>query len=242
MTTYNRPGRGVYLTNTTEALIPHGSPIVLDGYVGVAIRQKADTFLTGLTKGVTQIAKGEDFFLMTKGILEAPMPEPEEPPSLGEAVYFTEAGVLVIASASGANEVQTIKFSGVEVPEEAEEAGFFLTFNGKKTALIPWEPTAKAVEEALEALEGIGEGDVKVEKKETTYIVYFEGALKETNVKQLEVETSELGEKALVAVTTPTPGGDYTALGRVYELPGEGRGVAAGMFRIDVDQKGGMVV
>lgn len=63
-----RPGSGVYVTNGEGSTLEHGQVATQDGFVGVAVKQKARSFADGLTLQAI-IDKGEDYFLITKGVV-----------------------------------------------------------------------------------------------------------------------------------------------------------------------------
>jgi hypothetical protein len=70
---------------------------------------------------------------------------------------------------------------------------FTLTFEGQTTPPIPYDALAATVQGDLEALSPIGVGNVRVvEVRGHFLLVEFQGALKETNVPQLEVDSSGL--------------------------------------------------
>jgi hypothetical protein len=96
---YDRPGRGVYVTNTaTSAAIQHGSPQAEKNYVGVAVKQVATGWDSTVAKQ-SEIEDDEAYFLITKGVVQV-----ADPGGLnkGDAVYITVAtGVLTGSSGSG---------------------------------------------------------------------------------------------------------------------------------------------
>lgn len=61
-----RPGNGHYATLTKDPVLKHGGVCEEDGFVGVAIKQKARGFAAGMS-GQAVIDKGEEFFIVTKG-------------------------------------------------------------------------------------------------------------------------------------------------------------------------------
>jgi Uncharacterized conserved protein (DUF2190) len=87
---YNRPGRGVYVTNGEAATITHGSPAYIDGFAGVAVKQKARDWNEAVALAAV-IDKKEDFFLVVKDVVEVPVGE-LEPEELGELLYFDKEG------------------------------------------------------------------------------------------------------------------------------------------------------
>lgn len=69
---YNRPGNIFYTTNASGGNIPHGSAVLSEGRVGVAIKQKGNLWSAGATAVNTplNIANGEDFAMVVKGIVQ----------------------------------------------------------------------------------------------------------------------------------------------------------------------------
>jgi len=69
---YSRPGRGVYVRNTsTSAAISHGQPSKESNFVGVAYKQAQPGF-NSLIADASSIADDEDYFLVTKGVVQVP--------------------------------------------------------------------------------------------------------------------------------------------------------------------------
>lgn len=65
--TPNRPGRGVYVTNTTQsAALEHGQPVKEGRFVGVAVKQKAPGW-DSVVADATVIEDDEEYFLIVKG-------------------------------------------------------------------------------------------------------------------------------------------------------------------------------
>lgn len=93
---YNRPGRGVYVTNTeTSAAIDHGDTVIQGSFVGVAVKQQATDWDAGVAD-VTVIADDENYFLITKGVVQVTMATVTQ----GAEVYLTSANALTL-TASG---------------------------------------------------------------------------------------------------------------------------------------------
>lgn len=67
---YNRPGRGVYVTNNGTTRV-NGDPVALNNIVGVCIKQKAPV-PPSLPVDAKTIQAGEDFFIVAKGIVQVP--------------------------------------------------------------------------------------------------------------------------------------------------------------------------
>lgn len=106
----------------------------------------------------------------------------------------------------GTNEVQSVKV-------QATGGTYKLTFETKQTAAIAFDATAAQVKAALEALDNIAKGDVKVtggpgdEGGTKPYVVTFEGAYADKNVGSLTADATALtGGEHKVTVTTSTAG------------------------------------
>lgn len=65
---YSRPGYMYYATAATTHL--HGVPVVYDGVPGVAVKQKAPASGAGSGTPQKEIANGEQFAIITKGIVQ----------------------------------------------------------------------------------------------------------------------------------------------------------------------------
>lgn len=90
---YNRPGPGVYVTNPT-APIPHGSPQTVNGFAGVAVKQKTRLWSDAYSIAAT-IDIGEPYFLITKGVVQVGNADPGiAAAAVGTPIYITTAGVL----------------------------------------------------------------------------------------------------------------------------------------------------
>lgn len=85
---YERPGAGYYPAAATKA-VNHNDPVVEDGVVGVAVKQKAPNPETGLTN-IQQIAIGEAFHIRVKGIKQVPL-QSITSPAKGDPVYIIAA-------------------------------------------------------------------------------------------------------------------------------------------------------
>jgi len=93
---YNRPGRGVYVTNTTaSAAIDHGKPVKEGNFVGIAVKQVSPGFDSTIADAST-IEDDEDYFLITKGIVQVAEVAGF---AVGEAIYITSANALTETSA-----------------------------------------------------------------------------------------------------------------------------------------------
>lgn len=106
----------------------------------------------------------------------------------------------------GTNEVQTVTVTG-----EPGGGTFTLTFAGQTTSAIAYNATAAAVEDALEALSNVDEGDVSVSGSAGgPYTLTFaeQGQYGGQNVAQLTASGASLtgGTSPDVAVATTTGG------------------------------------
>jgi len=63
---YTNSRHGVYVTNGTGGTIKHGIPAIVNGVVGIAIKQKPRSWSEGLVVA-DQIDDGETFFLQAHG-------------------------------------------------------------------------------------------------------------------------------------------------------------------------------
>lgn len=69
---------------------------------------------------------------------------------------------------------------------------FTLTYSGQTTSALAFNISAADLETALVALSNIGPGDVDVTGSPGQWYVEFQGALAETNVAQMTIDTSSL--------------------------------------------------
>jgi hypothetical protein len=96
--------------------------------------------------------------------------------------------VVAIAGDPGQNELQRLT-----VDDTTTGGTMRLAYGGEWTDSIAYPFTASAVESALEALSGIGSGNVDVSGTTNgPFLIEFTGALAETNVPLLSVDVSEL--------------------------------------------------
>lgn len=102
---YKRPGEGHYATNTTGSAITNGKPVAVDNYVGIAVKQKIANWDAGLA-AQNLIATNEDFFIITKGIVQV---DEVAGFAKGDAVYIIAATGVLTETASG-----NVKFGRVE--------------------------------------------------------------------------------------------------------------------------------
>lgn len=87
---YSRPGFAEYVTNESGGTLEQNAPFTDGNFVGVAIKQKAGHWQDGLTTQ-TVIAEGEEFLLLTKGVVEVTTVAGLE---VGDAVYITSENKL----------------------------------------------------------------------------------------------------------------------------------------------------
>lgn len=113
---YERPGERYYPAAATKAVV-HGTLTVEDQVVGIALKQQAAAFGTGLGSAlITTIAVGEDFVIDCEGIIEVPNTGITTAIK-GTMIYITEANnALSLASGTGKVRVGRV----FEVPGERE--------------------------------------------------------------------------------------------------------------------------
>jgi len=90
-----------------------------------------------------------------------------------------------------ANEVQKITHPAAPV-----SGSFTITFSGQTTAPIAWNANAAAIIAALEALSNIGVGDVGVSIVGLEITITFQGALANTDLPEITIDTSFLKQRA----------------------------------------------
>jgi len=116
--------------------------------------------------------------------------------------FVTLSDVTLVA---GADEVQDIDFSAVP-----DAGAFTLDFGGQTTASIAFSDNAAAVQAALEALSGIGSGNVSVAGDFTAgFTVTFQGELQKQPVSDLTEASNTLtsgGSPVTITITETTPG------------------------------------
>lgn len=119
---------------------------------------------------------------------------------------------------AGTSEVQTVTISGAPTGGD-----FVLVFGGDATTDLAFNATAAAVQSALEALPGIGAGNVTVAGSAGgPYTVTFAGTLATEDVAQMHA-TSNLtgGTSPSVAVTTTTAGASGSLLKVTDDVSGK---------------------
>lgn len=106
---YNRPGRGVYVTNeTASATLDHGQPVKEGNFVGVAVKQVARGFDSTVADQST-IDDNEEYFLITKGVVEV---DTVSGFAVGDAVYITSSNVLTETSSSNTAFGRVVEVAG----------------------------------------------------------------------------------------------------------------------------------
>jgi hypothetical protein len=97
----NRPGNIKYVTATKA--VKHDLPVTELGIVGVAVKQKAVASGQGAT-GRQDIAIGEPFAIISKGLVEVPIAAPGVNATKGAPVYITAAtNALTLTGPSSAS-------------------------------------------------------------------------------------------------------------------------------------------
>jgi len=89
---YNRPGPGVYVTNSTGDAIVHGAPCLVSNFAGVAVKQRTPPWTQGF-EPVAMIAEDEPFYILTKGIVQVSNADIDEAEK-GDEVWISEDGSL----------------------------------------------------------------------------------------------------------------------------------------------------
>jgi hypothetical protein len=125
----------------------------------------------------------------------------------GACISLVTATKRYAPYATSSEEVQTLTVTGTPTG-----GTYTLTFNAATTAAIPYNATAAQVRTALEALAGIGAGNVTTAggaHPGTPITVTFVGTLANTNVAQLTANSAGLtgGTSPTVTPTTTTAGG-----------------------------------
>lgn len=138
-------------------------------------------------------------------------------------------GALGVGPA-GINEQQTVTITGSPVGGD-----FTLTYAGQTTAAIAYNATAAAVEDALELLSTIGQGNVEAAGGPlpgTAVTVRFIGDLAGQGVAAMTASGAGLtgGTTPAVAVTTPVEGAAGLLVG--YVMPGLAQSVGSDPDRI----------
>ena len=91
---YSRPGPGVYVTNPHGEPINHGDPVVVDNFVGVAVKQRSRGWYDGFANQAV-IDEDEPFFIITKGVVQVSN-EGLEDGAKGDEVYISAPNTLEV--------------------------------------------------------------------------------------------------------------------------------------------------
>lgn len=116
------------------------------------------------------------------------------------------------------NEIQQFEFS-----DPLSAGTFTLTLGAETTAPIDWDATTGEIVSALEALTGIGSGNVQVNSWDgTTLVIEFIGALANTNIAQMTCDASSAAYdtgNVTVAITVNGVAGVYEQHQIAYFTP-----------------------
>lgn len=222
-------GLGVRHETVATKTCQHGQIVVEDGFVGSAFKTlQLHAFVDPNAKDeeghllAQQIAVDEPFDIEMGGTLAAPMVGELEDLEVGDKIWIRQSdnALMPADSSGGTDEVQIVTLTKVT------GGHFTLEFDGDTTAHIAASavlPTAKAIEEALEALADIEKGDVAVTGSAGgPYTVTFKGRYADTDVPTLVAADVDLtGEGAEVAVETSkagVPGAGNLPVGVITEI------------------------
>lgn len=106
---YNRPGRGVYVTNNSGAALTHAQPVRESSFVGIAVKQRQPGF-NSVIADYTRIEIAENFFLDTKGVVQVAAVAGF---AKGDFVYITPGNVLTETAAGNTPFGQVVEVAGV---------------------------------------------------------------------------------------------------------------------------------
>ncbi|MGH9783949.1 MAG: hypothetical protein ACRD88_07155, partial [Terriglobia bacterium] len=135
------------------------------------------SFVNGLGAQPVELLAVNDFNL-TNGFASHDILNIDDRGSALPTVGVLTGTTLTGLSLPQANEIQTIVV-------DATEGQFRLAFDGAETGDLSFEVSAAELELALEALSGIGTGNVAVTKNDDVYVVRFQGDLTNTDVSQI---------------------------------------------------------
>jgi hypothetical protein len=204
-------GLGVRHEAIASKICQHGQIVVEDNIVGSAFKSLQLTpFVDPIaTDGEghllsQQIAVSESFEIQIGGMHELPLVGELEGLEVGDRVYVraSDNHVFGAPTTGGTNEVQTLTLEGVT------GGTYTLEFEGDVTGNISPTATFKQVQEALEALADIEEGDITVAGSAGgPYTVTFRGRYQSTNVPALVANNAGLiGTTPKVKVATTSEG------------------------------------
>lgn len=236
---YDAPGKRVEVTwpggADGETPIETNSFAVVGNRVGLLTKNtQLDRFVRPDSEEATQIQPGETCVLIQGGVHELALASALglDGVSADDKLWIDPADSSVKTSAgqgtggSAANEKQSIKVQGTG-------GNFKLAWKDPlgvedTTANIKFNATAAEVQAALEALDNLNVGDVKVtggpgdETGSTPYTVEFKGRYADTDVAAVTATDTLTGGEEKVTITTSTAGAGATGtvlpLGVVDEI------------------------
>jgi hypothetical protein len=130
--------------------------------------------------------------------------------------FFGKALTDGATLATAPNAVQTVQVTGTPTG-----GTFKLSYRGQETAAIAYNALAAAMVSALEAVPGIGSGNVAVSLASSTYTITFQGALAGTVQPMLRLANNGLTGGTSPSVTiAQTTAGDYDTMPLVPVVPG----------------------
>ena len=104
---YSRPGYMYYATATTTH--NHGDPVIYDGITGVAVKQKAPSSGAGSGTPQKQIANGEAFAIISKGVVQVPN---SITAVKGSPVYITAGHALTLTGPGAGKFGRVVEVAG----------------------------------------------------------------------------------------------------------------------------------
>lgn len=104
---YSRPGYMYYATATTTH--NHGDPVLYDGVAGVAVKQKAPAASAAAGTPQKQIASGEAFSIISKGIVQVANAITA---IKGSPIYITAAHALTLTSTGNSKFGRCVEVAG----------------------------------------------------------------------------------------------------------------------------------
>jgi hypothetical protein len=107
---YNRPGKGTHVVNSTGGNLTHNQPAVLNGLAGVVVKQKGTAWSAGLVTPAV-IANGEKCWMITKGIVQVDNAAISGA-TKGDPVYITTANALTTTVGTNAKFGRVVELIG----------------------------------------------------------------------------------------------------------------------------------
>jgi hypothetical protein len=104
---YSRPGYMYYATATVAH--DHGAPVIYDGVAGVAVKQKAPSGGAAAGAPQRQIANGEQFAIISKGIVQVPNTITA---IKGSPVYITAGHALTLTGPGAGKFGRVVEIAG----------------------------------------------------------------------------------------------------------------------------------